>query len=455
MFSLKSRQASSPSETRTSSPAVDHDRARLLAAMEQLAHCQDLDLDDLPDGIVGQALSKIQQARATQLNKGRLQLAAVAKEASEAAINIGWTTYDVGDIAQSTGTAASAIEEMAASMNEVAENSQSAGRSADSAQASMQACTNDVRQAREAMQAIELRTHQIDERLSVLQAAVSEIGSMAGTIAAISGQTNLLALNATIEAARAGEAGKGFAVVAAEVKALSGQTAKSTEQIRAGLMTLQAEMEHIAKAVAESRAAVERGGVVVASLGAQVEDAGSQIARSNEMGQALATALEQQRAATSEISRSVNGIAEKAAKTRTEIDAITKRLLKAEAMAQAGLSEAGGNATATELSRLAADLGVWKRTLASVLLGATTPERSLAISRELAARKAVEALRHDPKADQGAVQRFLDAEAKARAEAGRMIDALTAQNWDVGTPAYRAAGAAMKDMLSAAGDLLR
>ncbi len=53
----------------------------------------------------------------------------------------------------------------------------------------MQACTNDVRQAREAMQAIELRTHQIDERLSVLQAAVSEIGSMAGTIAAISGQT--------------------------------------------------------------------------------------------------------------------------------------------------------------------------------------------------------------------------------------------------------------------------
>ncbi len=52
------------------------------------------------------------------------------------------------------------------------------------------------------------------------------------------------------------------------------------------------------------------------------------------MGQALATALEQQRAATSEISRSVNGIAEKATKTRTEIDAITKRLLKAEAMAQ-------------------------------------------------------------------------------------------------------------------------
>ena len=97
MFSLKSRRAPDPLEVRTSSSAVDHDRARLLAAVEQLAHCQDLDLDDLPDGIVGQALSKIQLVREAQLKKGRLQLAAVAKEASEAAINIGWTTYDVGD----------------------------------------------------------------------------------------------------------------------------------------------------------------------------------------------------------------------------------------------------------------------------------------------------------------------------------------------------------------------
>ena len=344
---------------------------------------------------------------------------------------------------------------MAASIDEVAQSSQAAGRSADAAQTSMQACTTDVRQAHDAMQAIETRTHQIDERLAILQRAVTEIGGMAGTIASISGQTNLLALNATIEAARAGEAGKGFAVVAAEVKALSGQTAKSTEQIRAGLKTLQDEMEHIARAVAESRTAVERGGVVVASLGAQVEDAGSQIALSNEMSHALAAALEQQRSATAEISRSVAGIAEKAAKTRTEIDAITKRLLKAEAMAQAGLGEDAGDGPVSELSRLAADIGIWDRSLASVLLGATAPERSLAILRGHAARKAVETLRNDPDADQGAVRRFLDAEAEARTEAERMIDAIAARNWDVGTPAYQAAGAAMKEMLSAAGDLLR
>ena len=92
------------------------------------------------------------------------------------------------------------------------------------------------------MRGIEQGTEEIGSRLDSFSAAALRIEEMAGTIAAISAQTNLLALNATIEAARAGEAGRGFAVVAAEVKMLSAQTAKATDEIRARLGGLREEM---------------------------------------------------------------------------------------------------------------------------------------------------------------------------------------------------------------------
>lgn len=57
------------------------------------------------------------------------------------------------------------------------------------------------------------------------------ITSIASTIERIAHQTRLLALNAAIEAARAGNAGSGFAVIAKEVKDLSTQTSKATQEI--------------------------------------------------------------------------------------------------------------------------------------------------------------------------------------------------------------------------------
>ena len=68
-----------------------------------------------------------------------------------------------------------------------------------------------------------------------LIAAIGEIERAIKMIAGIAAQTNLLALNATIEAARAGAAGAGFRVVAGEVKALSQQTERATQEIAASV----------------------------------------------------------------------------------------------------------------------------------------------------------------------------------------------------------------------------
>ncbi|MFT5523726.1 MAG: hypothetical protein ACI9HK_001674 [Pirellulaceae bacterium] len=116
----------------------------------------------------------------------------------------------------------------------------------------------------------------------------AEIGNVIKVINSIAEQTNLLALNATIEAARAGEAGKGFAVVANEVKELAKETSKATEDIIRRIETIQSDTREAVGAIGE-----------VSEI----------ISRINENQNAIAGAVEEQSAMTSEISRNIADVA--------------------------------------------------------------------------------------------------------------------------------------------------
>jgi len=111
-----------------------------------------------------------------------------------------------------------------------------------------------------------------------------QIGDVVKVITAIAEQTNLLALNATIEAARAGESGKGFAVVANEVKDLAQETARATEDIAAKVASIQG----------DTSAAVEAIDEIVEIIG-----------RLNEYQTTIASAVEEQTATTSEMTRNI------------------------------------------------------------------------------------------------------------------------------------------------------
>lgn len=153
MLSLKlGRTAASSASVSSEIPSAGpSDDARLIAAIQRLANRAGFDETAVAGNAVGAALSDLERVRRNDLRAERVNIAAVAREASEGAINIGWTTYDVGEVAQSTQTIASAIEEMGASIAEVAETSEAAGSSAAEARQAMTACMSDVGNARSAM----------------------------------------------------------------------------------------------------------------------------------------------------------------------------------------------------------------------------------------------------------------------------------------------------------------
>jgi methyl-accepting chemotaxis protein len=142
--------------------------------------------------------------------------------------------------------------------------------------------------ARIASEAVE-QAQKTNDRVGELAKAASRIGDVVELINTIAGQTNLLALNATIEAARAGDAGRGFAVVASEVKALAEQTARATGEISQQIKGIQ-------DATDES---------VVA-----IKEIGGTIGRMSEIASTIASAVEEQGAATQEIARNVQQAAQ-------------------------------------------------------------------------------------------------------------------------------------------------
>ncbi|WP_245239783.1 methyl-accepting chemotaxis protein [Methylobacterium variabile] len=395
---------------------------------------------------LGRLLGQMRSSAAADLGS----TARVAAEASEAATVLGWMTHDAGEIAGQTRAMAAAVEEVAASTRELAGRSQDSAERAEQARDGIAACAEDMREASRTMAAIETHAGQIEQRLTGFEGAALQIQEMAGTIEAISSQTNLLALNATIEAARAGEAGRGFAVVAAEVKQLSGQTARATEQIRGRLAVLLQELAAIQAAVAESRHAVADGSAAVTRVEARVAQEGEAVARTAEGIRALAEVLGQQEAATTEISAGVQQVAGKAQKTRSEIDGLMAILVRAEAAAQDALEAgAGRGLPAYALLRLPADVAVWKRRLAAALVGlgpvaAAVPPFGAGAAADLGLDAA------DP-----AAARVLAACTEAQRHAAAMADALKAGAWDRAIPAFQAFEAAAKAMVAAAEGVAR
>jgi methyl-accepting chemotaxis protein len=249
----------------------------------------------------------------------------VLDSVAAAATQLRTSASSMSDTAETTTTRSSAV---AAAAEQASSNVQTVAAASEELTASIHEISRQVVQSSTIANSAVAEANHTNDQVRSLADAAQKIGDVVSLITDIASQTNLLALNATIEAARAGEAGKGFAVVANEVKTLANQTARATDEISVQITAVQAATRDAVAAIAQI---------------------GATIGQVNDIATTIASAVEQQGAATQEIARNAQQAATGTHEVTTNIAGVSGAAREAGHAAHDVLS------AATDLSRQCED----------------------------------------------------------------------------------------------------
>jgi methyl-accepting chemotaxis protein len=222
---------------------------------------------------------------------------------------------------QMTDMVATAVHEMGLTVQEIARN---AGAAADVSRNTHQEAVSAKKVVGESIGHIQSMSDGVGTAAGAVEnlaTQISTIDQVLSVIRSISEQTNLLALNAAIEAARAGEMGRGFAVVADEVRTLAGRTQSATSEIQQMMGELKSGADQAVTSMRAGQAATGTGVEASRRTGNSLDAIAGHVEELTDRNHQVAAATEEQSTVTEEINRNVQGIADLAQSTASDVKA--------------------------------------------------------------------------------------------------------------------------------------
>ena len=219
---------------------------------------------------------------------------------------------------------AAAMEQLTVSINLISDSANRAQTISGDSELLMNETSGVVSEAVNRIAKIATVVEQASQTVRTLGQESENVSKIVLVIKEVADQTNLLALNAAIEAARAGEQGRGFAVVADEVRKLAERTTQSTQEITTMISSMQSSARDAVTCIEDAVANVNEGVILTKRVGESVSRLGASSHEVKGVIIDVSSALREQNAASNEIARNVEQIAQTGERNSGAVGAVAK-----------------------------------------------------------------------------------------------------------------------------------
>ena len=248
-------------------------------------------------------------------------VASAAKKMTIAAEDVAWSSNQQS---ASSLEIAAAMEQSTVSINLMSDSANRAQTISGDSELLMNETSGVVSEAVNRIAKIATVVEQASESVRTLGQESENVSKIVLVIKEVADQTNLLALNAAIEAARAGEQGRGFAVVADEVRKLAERTTQSTQEITTMISSMQSSARDAVTCIEDAVANVNEGVILTKRVGESVSRLGASSHEVKGVIIDVSSALREQNAASNEIARNVEQIAQTGERNSGAVGAVAK-----------------------------------------------------------------------------------------------------------------------------------